>query len=98
MPSSLNLYIDENLNPEIAVQLRLRSIDAVSVRDLGLLGDTDNNHLRRAVASGRVLVTTDTDFLIMASTEVEHTGIIFGAHEDHSIGDWVKELELICFI
>ena len=98
MAASIRLYIDENLNPEIAVQLRLRGVDAVSVRDLGLLGDTDDNHLKRAVVLGRVLVTSDTDFLVMASTDVEHTGIIFGSQEDHSVGDWVKGLELICFV
>jgi hypothetical protein len=73
-------------------------VDVVSVRDLGLLGDTDDNHLSHAFTLGRVLVTTDTDFLIMASAGIEHAGIIFGAQEDHSVGDWVKELELICFV
>ena len=98
MAASIRLYIDENLNPEIAVQRRLRGVDAISVRDLGLLGDTDDNHLKRAVALERVLVTSDTDFLIMASTGIDHTGIIFGSQEDHSVGDWVKGLELICFV
>lgn len=44
------------------------------------------------------LVTADTDFLVMASTGIEHAGLIFGAQEDHSLGDWVKGLELICFV
>ncbi len=47
---------------------------------------------------GRVLVTSDTDFLVMSATEIEHAGIIFGKQEDHSLGDWVKGLELICFV
>ncbi len=90
--------MDENLSPELANQLRLRGIDAVSVRDLNLLGDSDENHLTRALEMGRVLVTSDADFLIMSATQVEHAGIIFGKQEDHSLGDWVKGLELICFI
>lgn len=44
----------------------------------------------------RVLVTSDTDFLIMVGTGIEHRGIIFGVQEDHSSGDWVKSLELFC--
>jgi hypothetical protein len=95
---SIRLYIDENLSPEIANQLRLRGIDATSVRDLSLLGDSDDNHLKRAVAMNRVLVTSDTDFLIMASQGYVHVGIIFGVQEDNSLGDWVKGLELICFV
>jgi predicted nuclease of predicted toxin-antitoxin system len=98
LATSLSLYIDENLSPEIANQLGLRGIDAISVRDLDLLGDSDVNHLTQAIVMGRTLVTSDADFLILAATGIDHPGIIFGAQEDHSIGDWVKGLELICFV
>ena len=98
MAINIRLYIDENLSPEIAIQLRLRGIDAVSVRDLDLRGDSDDNHLIRALEMGRVLVTSDADFLIMSATQVEYAGIIFGKQEDHFIGDWVRGLELICFV
>ena len=96
MAADTRLYLDENLTPKIAAQLRRRGITAVSVRDLGLLGDSDINHLTRATQMGYILVTTDTDYLIMAAQGVEHAGIIFGVQGDHSIGDWVKALELIC--
>ena len=98
MATSIHLYIDENLSPEIANQLRLRGVDAISVRDLDLVGDSDQNHLVRALEMGRVLVTSDADFLVMSATQIEHAGIIFGKQEDHSLGDWVKGLELICFV
>ncbi|MCL4247096.1 MAG: DUF5615 family PIN-like protein [Anaerolineae bacterium] len=98
MAAAIKLYIDENLSPKIAEQLRIRGIDAVSVHDLGLLGDSDQIHLERAIAEERALVTTDMDFLQMASSGIEHTGIVFGIQEDHSLGDWVKGLELICFV
>jgi hypothetical protein len=98
VPAAVRLYLYENLNPVIAEQLRLRGIDAVSVRDMGLLGDTDANHLARATQMGRVLVASDTDFLRMAGETSEHAGIIFGVQEDHTIGSWVTNLEMICFI
>ena len=98
MAISIRLYMDENISPEIANQLRLRGIDAISVRDLNLLGDSDENHLTRAIEMGRVLVTSDADFLILSAAQLEHTGIIFGEQEAHSLGDWVKGLELICFV
>ncbi len=47
---------------------------------------------------GRVLVTADTDFLILASEGVGHAGIIFGIQEYLSIGDWVRELEFRCLV
>lgn len=98
MEAAINLYLDENLSPRIAEQLRLRGIDAVCVHDLALLGDEDNNHLQRATQMKRVLVTTDTDFLRITAEGAEHAGIVFGAQEDHSLGDWVKILELLCFV
>ena len=98
MEAAIRLYLDENLNPRIAEQLQQRGVDAVSVRDLGALGDEDINHLQRAKEMRRVLVTSDVDFLKFAAERVEHLGIIFGVQRNHSIGDWVKGLELICFV
>lgn len=98
MEADIRLYLDENLSPKIAEQLKLRGIDAVSVRELGKLGGSDESHLERATRLGRVLVTSDVDFLRFASEGINHAGIVFGAQADHSMGDWVKKLELICFV
>ena len=49
---SLSFYFDENMPIEIANQLRLRGIEAVTARDLGVLGDTDESHLNRATEMG----------------------------------------------
>ena len=96
MAASIRLYLDECLTPTIATQLRRRGIDVLSVHEAGLTGDSDANHLARATALQRVLVTADTDFLIMAANGVSHAGIVFGSQIDHSVGDWVRALELIC--
>ena len=98
MAAAISLYLDENLTPKIAAQLRQKGIDVVTVADLGLTGDTDVNHLVRATEMGRVLVTADTDFLRLAAGGMEHAGIVFGIQEDNTIGDWVKALELVCFV
>ena len=98
MVAAIRLYLDENLSPRISEQLRLRGIDAVSVRDMGTLGDSDESHLQRATRLGRVLVTSDVDFLSLAADRADHKGIVFGIQEDYSTGDWVKNLELICFV
>jgi uncharacterized protein with PIN domain len=98
LTAALKVYIDENLSPKIAEQLQVRGIDAVTVQMLGKRGEIDENHLALATTLGRVLVTSDSDFIELASSGVEHFGIIFGVQEDHSIGDWVKKLELFCFV
>lgn len=96
MAAAISLYLDENLSPKIAVQLRRRGIAVVTPHDLGALGDSDVNHLQRATEMGYVLCTHDTDYLVIASTGTEHAGIVFGVQEQLAIGDWVKGLELIC--
>lgn len=96
MDSGIRLYIDESVEADVAEQMQQRGIDAVTVRDLGLLGDTDINHLRRASEMGRVLCTYDTDFLRIAAAGADHAGIIFGFHDRTTYGDWVRGLELNC--
>lgn len=95
---AISLYLDENLFPKIAAQLRQKGIDIVTVRDLGQAGDTDIHHLTRAIEMGRVVVTSDTDFLRLVAEGMNHTGIVFGIQENLQIGDWVKALELLCFV
>ena len=98
MEAAIRLYFDENISPKGAEQLKLRGIDAVSVRELGQLGESDESHLERATRLGRVLVTSDMDFLRFAASGIAHAGIVFGVQEDNSMGDWVKKLELICIV
>lgn len=91
----LHFYLDENMPLEIARQLRKRSIEVVTVRDLNLLGDEDENHLALATETGYVLCTNDTDYVELAAQGKHHTGIVIGQPEKHHIGDWVKWLELM---
>jgi len=93
--SSLRFYLDENVPVQIARQLQTRGIDAVTVRDLGLLGDDDINHLQKATEQNRVLCTYDSDFLQLASSDIQHTGIVFEQQDIHYIGEWVNWLTLI---
>lgn len=90
--TSLCFYLDENISPDVAEQLRRNGIDAVSARSIGALGDSDINHLSRAITMGFVFCTHDTDFLQMHSQNSEHTGIIFSKHDGSTIGGWVRAL------
>ena len=87
----VRFYIDENLSPEIVTQLRLYGIDVIR----GPLGADDPVHLERATAMGRVVCTSDDDFIKLAARGMEHAGIIWGEQADHSIGDWVKYLRMV---
>lgn len=93
--AEIRFYLDENLPLEVARQLRSRDIEVVTVRDLGLLGGDDKDHLRRATEMGYVFCSYDADFLALAAEGFEHAGIIFGQQDVHYIGAWVKQLELL---
>lgn len=58
----MNLLIDANLSPKVAVALRDAGFDAVHVGDVGLLTASDDEIFDRAMADGSVVVTADSDF------------------------------------
>ena len=91
--SKLRFYLDENMDPEIAEQLRTRGIDALSARDVSLLKVADDVQLRYAATRGRVICTKDSDFANPANWNVEHDGIAFFPDGRASIGYIVKALE-----
>lgn len=95
LAASLRFYLDENVEVVIARQLQRHGIEIVTVRDLNLLGDEDINHLNRATEMGRVLCTYDADYIELATSGIEHAGIVFGQPEKHGIGWWVQSLLLI---
>ncbi len=93
--AKLRFYLDENVPIAVADQQHRRGIDAVTARDLGVLGDSDINHLQRATAMAYVLCTHDADFVEMAAMGIDHAGIVFGQQHKHGIGQWVRFLELL---
>lgn len=89
----LRFYLDEHMPVVIAEELRRRNIDAITVKELALRGKSDDSHLSRAIAMGRVVCTMDDDFVDLAKIGVEHTGIIAGVRKDRkAIGTWVRFL------
>jgi hypothetical protein len=96
LDSDIRLYFDENVETAVADQMRTRGIECITVRDLDLLGETDESHLHRAAEMGYVLCTYDADYPRLHAGGFSHAGIIFARERSTSIGDWVRGLELIC--
>lgn len=55
----LKLYLDENLHPERAAQLRKHDIDVLTVDEAGMKESSDEEQLASAAGHERVLVTAD---------------------------------------
>jgi predicted nuclease of predicted toxin-antitoxin system len=73
----VKLFLDENLSPQHAAELRIEGHDAVAVLEVGLAGASDEQVLRSAVENGRVLITLDADFANVMRFPPEQTlGVI----------------------
>jgi len=96
---TLSLYMDENVPRQITLGLRLRGVDVLSVQEDERSGDADPLILARAGELQRVLFTRDDDFLVIAnrlhSEGSSFAGIIYAPQQLVSIGDCVRDLELI---
>jgi hypothetical protein len=90
--TELRFYFDESVNLAVSEQLALIGLDVVSAHSLDTLGDKDPDHLRRATEMERVLCTCDSDFVEIAQENTAHAGIVFGAMQRYTIGDWIRYL------
>lgn len=78
---AIRLYLDADVNPELAVGLRERGIDAASAREMGRLRALDSDQLAYAVAQQRAILTHNRDDFVELAVEYfeqdrEHFGII----------------------
>ena len=91
--------MDEHVHRAITSGLRLRGVDVLSVQEDGLMGISDPQILDRATALQRVLFTQDNDFLVEANRRQQNgiyfPGVIYGHQMLVSIGDCIRDLELI---
>ena len=78
---SIRLYLDHNVHPWLADDVRTEGYDVVVARDLGHQRFEDEEHLRWASAAGRAVVTFDVkDYPVIArrwaAEARDHAGII----------------------
>ena len=95
MPNNIRFYLDENMAKEVADGLRTRSIDVITTPETGHMGFKDEEHMRYALAEGRVFVTQDEDFLILHSQQIPHSGIAYYKPRTVSNKDVIRGLVLI---
>lgn len=77
-PLDFPLLADGNINAEVVLFLRKQGRDVRSIADEELFGLSDAAVLRKAHADGRVVLTHDSDFGMLAVMQNEpFTGIIY---------------------
>lgn len=91
----MKFLIDEDISPSVALILCERLlVDAVAVRDRGLLGVSDKEVLEYAFNEDRIVVTANIkDFEKFAKATEVHAGIVFIVEGDLLRDEQIK----ICF-
>jgi Domain of unknown function (DUF5615) len=95
MPQILRFHLDEHVAGAIAAGLRRRGVDVTTAADAALLGAEDEAHLAFALAHGRVVFTSDEDYLALHDAGTEHAGIAYCQQQSRSIGDVIRGLVLL---
>jgi len=94
MGNKIKFYTDEHIPKAVVKGLRQRGADVLTVAEVGMLGASDEAHLRKAQGEGRVIFTQDDDLLRLAATGAEHSGIVY-TPQHASIGEVIYGLMLI---
>lgn len=96
---AIALYMDVHVPQAITDQLRRRGIDILTAFDDEAQELPDDQLLARVTQLNRVLFTQDIRFRVLAETwQTEgkpFSGLIFGHQLGGTIGQFVKDLELI---
>ncbi|MGK7936152.1 MAG: DUF5615 family PIN-like protein [Xenococcaceae cyanobacterium] len=95
MSTKIKFHLDENVSNAIANGLRKRDINVTTSPEEGLIGASDKEQLAFALSQQRVIFTFDDDFLSLASTGIEHAGIIYARQQRQSIGKIISDLILV---
>lgn len=95
MARTIRFHLDECCDPAVAEGLRRRGIDVTTTREAGLLRAEDQQQAAYGLAEQRVILTHDTDFLVLHAAAIPHAGIAFCQKDVLSIGELIRRLVLI---
>ena len=94
MPEEIKYHMDEHVPTAVTTGLRARGVDVMTARESSLLAASDEAHLDRAAAEGRVIFTQDADFLRLHAKGLSHAGIVY-TNQQTPIGEVIRGLMLI---
>jgi predicted nuclease of predicted toxin-antitoxin system len=94
---SLRFHLDACVHRfhEVARALRDSGIDVTEPVQVGLRTAEDEGHRLFAISEGRVIVTCDEDFVVMAYQGLEHVGIVYWKNGTRSLNEIIEWLILM---
>lgn len=91
----IRFYFDEHVPQAVADGLRRRGVDVLTAQAAGRSGLPDDEQLAYATQQALVMVTMDSDYLILAAQGELHAGIAYAKQGSRSISELIQKLKLI---
>ena len=96
---AVRFYMDVHIPAAITQQLRIRGVDVLAATEERTNRLSDEDLLRLASSLGRMVFTHDIRFRALAEQwqreEKPFAGLAFGPAEGASIGQYIRDLELL---
>jgi hypothetical protein len=92
---SIRYFFDQHIASAVAHALELRNVDVLTAQAAGRCGLPDPDQLQFAALERRVLVTFDTDYLVLTASGMQHAGIAWCLATKYSVGDLIRMLLLL---
>jgi len=101
----MKFYLDENISPVVASELRKKGIDVVSAYEIKSCGLSDRKQFELAIIEKRILITYDVrDFIELGKEYLtkgkEHSGLILVSNKTiphRNIGKLISAIKKIVF-
>lgn len=91
----MRFHLDEHVDDAIAAGLRRRGIDVTTTIEAGLQTASDTEHLAIAFRENQCVVTMDDDFPALASSGIQHCGIVYCHQQSRSVEQIIEFLVLL---
>lgn len=92
----MRFYLDEHVSRAIANGLKQRGHDIETVHEAKNTGKSDREQLAYATEKKRIIITADSDFLVIVEREkIHHGGIIFITEHHIQPGEIIRRIDRI---
>ena len=87
--------MDQHFPGPVTEGIRRRGIDVLSAQEADRCGLPDNDQLAFATSEERIMVTFDSDYLVLHQAGTAHAGIAWCPQDKYGFGMLVQMLELL---
>jgi len=92
----IKIYTTESVDIAVAEGLKRRGVQALSAKDTGNLGLTDEEQIQYASREEAAIFTHDDDFLsLVAKSNREHHGLIYVHQQKLSTGECIRRIKTL---